>query len=91
MVLYGVVAHDGFGRVTEHLGDVEVERLDAITLFEGEVRIACGLTDDVQRRTLAFRNFTDMLDVLLINEQAHTLLTLVGDDFLGTQGLVADR
>ena len=68
MALYGVVAHNGLGRVAEHLGDVEVEGLDAVALFEGEVRIAGGLTDDLQRGTLALRNLTDLLDVLLIDE-----------------------
>ena len=32
-----------------------------------------------------------MVDVLLVDEQAHALLTLVGDDFLRRKCLVADR
>ena len=32
-----------------------------------------------------------MLDVLLVDEQTHALLTLVCNDFLCREGLVADR
>ena len=32
-----------------------------------------------------------MVDVLLVDEKTHALLTLVGNDFLGRQCLVADR
>ena len=31
-----------------------------------------------------------MVDVLLIDEESHSLLALVGDDFLAGEGLVAD-
>ena len=31
-----------------------------------------------------------MLDGRFVDEQSHALLTLVGNDFLGTQGLVTD-
>ena len=55
------------------------------------MRIACGLTDDIQRCTFALSNTTNMFDMLLIDEQAHALLTLVGNDLLRRQCLVADR
>ena len=83
MALYGLVHHIGLGRMTEHLGHIEVERLDAVALLEREVGIAGGLTDHIQRGTLALGNLAYMLDMLFVDEQAHALLTLVGNDFLG--------
>ena len=68
--------------MTEHLGHIEVERLDAVALLEREVGIAGGLADHIQRGTLTLGNLAHMLDMLFVNEQAHALLTLVGNDFL---------
>ena len=52
--------------------------------------IASGLAHHVHRRTLTLGNTTHMLNVLLVDEQTHAFLTLVGDDLLRRQGLVAD-
>ena len=68
--------------MAEHLSHVEVERLDAVALLETEVGIAGGLTDHIQWGTLALGNLAYMLDMLFVNEQAHTFLTLIGDNFL---------
>ena len=91
VTLHGIIAHDGLRRVSEHLGHVEVEGFHTVALFEGEVGITCGLTDHIQRGTLALGNLTYMFDMLLVDEQTHALLTLVGNDLLARQGLVADR
>ena len=90
VVLYGVVAHDGLGRVAEHLGHVEVEGLDAVALLEGEVGVAGGLADDIHRCALALGYLLHVLDVLLVDQQAHALLALVGDNLLRGERLVAD-
>ena len=82
MALHGLVHHIGLGRMTEHLGHIEVERFDAVALLEREVGIAGGLTDHIQRGTLTLGNLAYMLDMLFVDEQAHALLTLVGNDFL---------
>ena len=76
--------------MTEHLGHVEVEGTDAVALLEGEVGIARGLAHDIQRSTLALGNLADVIDVFLLNQQAHALLTFVGDDFLAGERRVAD-
>ncbi len=52
--------------------------------------IARRLTNHIQRRTLTLGNLTDVLDMLLVDEQTHTFLTLVGDDLLARERLVAD-
>ena len=88
--LHGVVTHDGLGRVTEHLGNVEVERLDAVALDKREVGIARGLTDHIQRRTLTLSNLTHVFNVFLVNQQSHAFLTLIGNDFLCRERLVTD-
>ena len=75
---YRVVPHVGLGRVAEHLRHVEVERLNAIALHETEVGVARGFADNIQRSALAFGYFAHVLDVLLVDEQAHALLALVG-------------
>ena len=68
--------------MTEHLADLQVEGTNTVALLEAEVRIACCLTYHIQWSTLALGNLTYMVDVLLVDKQAHTLLTLVGNDFL---------
>ena len=90
MSFHRVVAHDGLRRVAEHLSHVKIEGLYAITLLEREMGIASGLAHHVHRRTLTLGNTTHMLNVLLVDEQTHPFLTLVGDDLLRRQGLVAD-
>jgi hypothetical protein len=68
--------------VTEHLSHFEVERTHAVALLESKVSVACTFTYDIERCTLALSNLTHMVDVLFLNEQTHTLLALVGNDFL---------
>ena len=90
LALHGLVAHDGLGRVAEHLRHIEVERALAVRLLEGEVGVAGGLSDDVERCAFPFGYLADVLDVLLVDEQAHAFLAFVGDDFLGRERRVAD-
>ena len=53
--------------------------------------VASGLTYGVHRRAFALSNLAYMFDSLLVDEQSHALLALVGDDFLGRQSLVTNR
>ena len=53
VAFYGLVAHDGFRRVAEHLCHIEVERLLTVGLHKREVCITSGLADYVHRSTLA--------------------------------------
>ena len=53
--------------------------------------VASGFAYYIQRSTLALCDAAYVVDVLLVDEQAHTLLALVGDDFLSRESLVADR
>ena len=53
--------------------------------------VAGCLAHYIQRSTLALCDATYVVDVLLVDEQAHALLALVGDDFLCRQCLVSDR
>ena len=77
--------------MAEHLGDIQVEGLHTVALLEGEVGIARGLADDIHRSALALGNLLHVLDMLLVNEQTHALLTLVGYNLLRRECLVADR
>jgi len=86
----GLITHDGLGRVAEHLRHVEVERLHAIALPETEMRVARGLSHDIQRCAFALGNAFHAVEMFLVDEQSHAFLTLVGDDFLGRERLVAD-
>ncbi len=91
VALYSIILHDGLWRVTKHLGNIQIEWLHTIALLEREVGIAGGLTNHIQRSTLAISNFSYVLNVLLIDEQPHTLLTLIGNDLLARKGLIANR
>ena len=53
--------------------------------------VASGLADGIHRSTLTVGYLLHMLYSLLIYEQAHALLRLVGYDFLSREGLVAYR
>ena len=77
-----LVVHISLGRVTKHLCHIEVERTDTIPLLESKVCITRRFAHHIQRRTFTLGNLTHVFDVLLVNEQAHALLTLVGNDFL---------
>ena len=90
MTLHGIVTHDGLRRVTKHLSHIEIEGLHTVALLEREVGITCGLTNHIQRCTLALSNLTHVFDMLLVDEQSHTLLTFIGNNLLRAQGLVAD-
>ena len=68
--------------MTEHLAYLQVEGTDTVALLEAEVCIACGLTHYIQRSAFTLGNLTYMVDVLLVDKQSHTLLTLVGNNFL---------
>ena len=77
--------------MAEHLSHVEVERTDPVTLLKRKVGVAGGLTYHIERSTLTLGNLAHMVDMFFLNEQSHSLLALVGDDFLRREGLVADR
>ena len=47
MALYGVVAHNGLGAVSEHLAYFQVEGTHAISLLESEVGIASGFAHHI--------------------------------------------
>ena len=74
----------------EHLRHVEVEGTLPVGLHKREVRVAGGLAHHVHRGALALGNFAHVVEVFLLNEQAHALLTLVGNDFLGRERGVAN-
>ena len=53
--------------------------------------VACSFSYHIHRSAFAFGNLAYVVDGLLVNQQAHTFLRFVGDDFLGRQGFVTDR
>ena len=88
--LHGLVHHHGLGRRTEHLFNGQVEGTNAIGLFEGEAVVACCLTNGVHGSALTLGNAAYVFDGLLVDEQTHALLTLVGNNLLSRESLVAD-
>ena len=76
--------------MAEHLRHIKVERLSAVGLFEGKMGVARCLAHHIERCTFALGNLPYALNMLLVDKQAHTFLTLVGDNFFGREGLVAD-
>ena len=88
---YRLVNHVSLRRRTEHLVNGQVERTHTVSLFEGKTMVTGCFTYGVHRSTFTFCNLANMFDSLFVDEQAHTFLTFVGDDFLGTQSFVTDR
>ena len=85
-----LILHDRLGRMAEHLGHVEIEGAYAIGLNEREVGIARCFTYDIHRSTFALCDTTHVFEVFFLNQEAHTFLALVGDDFLGGKRGVTD-
>ena len=86
---HGFVHHDGLGRMAEHLCHVQIEGLHAVALNEREVGIACCFAHNVHRSAFTLGNLAHVFYMFLVNEQAHALLALVSNDFLGRERLVA--
>ena len=76
--------------MAEHLRHVEVERTYAVGLHKGKVSVAGGFAYHVHRGALALGNLAYVLQVFFLDEQTHAFLALVGNDFLGREGGVAD-
>ena len=76
--------------MAEHLGHIQVERLHAVALFEREVGIAGSFTNYIHRGALALSNLLHVLYVFFVYQQTHALLTLVGNNLLRRQRLVAN-
>ena len=90
LALNGFIHHDCLGRVSEHLRHIKVEGTHTIRLLESKVSIASTFTYNIHRSTLTFSNLTHMFDVFFLNEETHTLLAFVGNDFLCRKCLVAN-
>ena len=90
MVRNGRISHNRLGRVSEHLRHIQVERFHTIALHEREMGIARRLTHHIHRCTFTFSNLPHLLNMLFVDEQAHTLLTLIGDNLFRAKCLVAD-
>ena len=90
VALHGIVGHHGLRRVTKHLCYVEVEGAHAVFLLKSEVSIASGFTHHIERCALTFGNFAHLVDIFFFDEEAHALLTLVGNDFFGREGGISD-
>ena len=88
---YSLVNHVCLRRRTEHLVNGQVEWTNAVCLFECEAMVASSFTYSVHRSAFAFCNLAYMFDRLFVDEQAHTFLAFVGDDFLSRQSFVTDR
>ena len=89
LALHSMVTHDGLGRVSKHLAYFQVKWAYPISLFEGKVGISCGFTHHIEWCTLTLCYLAHMIDMMFIDEQSHALLTLVGNDFLSRQSVVA--
>ena len=85
-----LVHHIGLGRGAEHIRQSQINRLVSPCLFEGQVHILRGASYDIHRSALTLSDACDALYIFALDEQSHTLLTLVADDFLGGKGLVSD-
>ena len=85
-----LVDHVGLGRRAEHIRQRQVNGLVTSCLFEGQVHIVRGATDDVHRSALTLGDTGDALDGVTLDQKAHTLLALVADDFLRRKGLITD-
>ena len=85
-----LVDHVGLGRRAEHIRQRQVNGLITTCLFEGQVHIVRGATDDVHRSALTLGDTGDALYGVALDQKAHTLLALIADDFLRRKGLISD-
>ena len=78
-----LVDHVGLGCRAEHIRQRQINGLITTCLFEGQVHIVRGATDDIHRCALTLGDTGDALYGVALDQKAHTLLALVADDFLG--------
>ena len=91
MMGFGLVDQHRLGRTTEEIGDGQVDGSLAFLADETETFIARHLAHLVVRGTFALGGLFDDVLVFLVDQQTHTFLRLVADDFLVGQGRVANR
>ena len=91
MTLNGLINHIGLWRRTEHLAYCQIERTDTISLLESKAMVACGFTHHIHWSALTLGNLADMFQCFFLDEQAHALLALVGDNFLRRKGFITNR
>ena len=85
-----LVHHDRLRRMAKHLCHIEIERTNAVSLHKTEMSIARSLAHHIHWCAFAFRNLAHMVEVFLVDEEAHALLALVGDDFFSRECCVAN-
>ena len=76
--------------MAEHLAYLQVEGTYTVALLEGKVSVTCCLAHNIHGCPFAVSYLAYMLEVLLVDQESHSLLALVGNDFLGRESLVAD-
>ena len=90
MIGLGLVVQDGLRCATEKVRDGQVDGSLAFLADETQPLITRHLAHFIIRGTFALGGLLDNFLVFLVNQEAHTLLRLVADDFLIGQSRVAD-
>ena len=85
-----MIAHDGTRRLTEHIFQLDINRFNAICLFEDKLHIVGSFTYDIHRGTFTFSNTSYPFYVFFFHQQAHTFLAFITDDFLCRQGRITN-
>ena len=82
--------HDGLGRTAEHLVNSKVKRAHPVRLFKSETSVTGRFSYYIHRCTFPRRYLLYMLQRLVLDEQAHAFLGLVGDYLFCREGVVTD-
>ena len=73
------------------LQNKEEAEANAIRLLKGKAVVASCFAHSIHRCALAVSNLLHVFDSAFVDEESHSLLRLVSDDFLSRESLVANR
>ncbi len=79
------------GRIAEHIGKSEVNRLFAVFMGEYEAFVVSGFAYNVHGGAFAVSYAADIVDMAFINHHTHSFLTFIAYYLFVGECAVADR
>ena len=88
-----LILHDRLGGRAEEVAQPQIQRrrCACLLMVKDQLPARLGLPDRVEGGALPFGNGTHALEVLLMDQDAHTLLRLIAQDLLVRERRVTDR
>ena len=86
-----MILHDRSGRFTEHIFQLDIDRLHTVSLLEYKFHIVSRFTNHIHRRTFTVSDTSYAGHIFFFHQQAHTFLAFVTNYFFSRKRRVTDR